>query len=289
MAAFHRRYFVPNNIVLAVSGGFDRAAVAATLKQRFFEQPGWKKADVSHAAVPTVPRAEPRKLHVFEADTLQGWMVVGHLGRQGRQPDQPALEIANYILGGGGALWKRVHAERPPAIPEGHFYARLFNESRSKRGLTNDTSSYVPAGFRVPGLTYAVTLGRPESIAYLLTIIDQQWRQIGEDVSEADIDIARHALVDGHLQMRYAGAHQTALSLAEDRFFDEGFSWSRGYSAAIQRVTRAEVLAAAKKYYRADDLVGVLVGPIDRIRNAGHPLYKASLSDFGEVIVHPLN
>jgi predicted Zn-dependent peptidase len=216
-------------------------------------------------------------------------MVVGHLGRQGRQPDQAALEIANYILGGGGALWKRTHAERPPAVPEGHFYARLFNESRSKRGLTNDTSSYVPAGFRLPGLIYAVTLGRPESMAYLLKIIDQEWRHISEDVSDADIEIARHALVEGHFQMRYAGAHQTALSLAEDRFFDGGFAWSRGYAAAMQAVTRAQVQAAAKKYYRADDLVGVLVGPIDRIRSAQHPLYKARLEDFGEVVVHPAN
>ncbi len=288
VAAFHHRYFVPNNIVLAVSGGIDHAAIGLSLKQRFLT-PAWKKTVVSHAPVPVVPRAAPRALHVFDADTLQGWMLVGHLGRQGRQPDQPALEIANYILGGGGALWKRVHAERPPAVPEGHFYARLFNESRSKRGLTNDTSSYVPAGFRVPGLIYAVTLGRPESMAYLLKIIDQEWRRIGEDVSDADIEIAKHALVEGHFQMRFAGAHQTALSLAEDRFFDGGVAWARGYAAAIQAVTRAQVLAAAKKYFRPDDLVGVLVGPIERIRAAEHPLYKARLSDFGEVVVHSPN
>lgn len=286
LAAFHRRFYVPNNIVLAISGGFDRATVAAELKKRLFATP-WSRAAVTHDPVPAVPKVTPRTLHVFDVDRRQGWMVVGHLGRQGRQPDQAALEVANYILGGGGAAWKRVHPERPPATPEGHFKARLFNESRSVRGLTNDTSSYVPAGFRVPALAYAVTLGRPESIAYLLKIVDTEWRRIGEEVTDLEIEIAKGALTEGAFQMRYAGGHHTALSLAEEKFFDGGYDWSRGYVAAIRAVTKPQVIAAAKKYFRAEDLLGVLVGPLQRIQASEHPLYKAKLSDFGAIVVHP--
>lgn len=286
LAAFHRRFYLPNNIVLAASGGFDRALVIAELKKRLFATP-WPRAAVTHDPMPPVPKAAPRTLHVFDVDRLQGWMVVGHLGRQGRQPDHAALEVANYILGGGGAVWKRVHPERPPATPEGHFKARLFNESRSVRGLTNDTSSYVPAGFRAAALTYAVTLGRPESIAYLLTIVDAEWRRIGQDVTDLEIDIAKGALIEGAFQMRYAGAHQTALSLAEEKFFDGGHDWSRGYVAAIRAVTKPQVVAASRKYFRAEDLVGVLVGPLQRIQASEHPLYKAKLSDFGAIVVHP--
>ena len=52
-------------------------------------------------------------------------------------------------------------------------------------------------------------------------------------------------------------------------------------------MTQAEVLAAARKYYRPEDLVAFLVGPIDEIRSSEHPLYKAKLEDFGEIIHHP--
>ena len=56
---------------------------------------------------------------------------------------------------------------------------------------------------------------------------------------------------------------------------------------AIRSVTKEQVLAAARKYYRPDDLVAVLVGPIEAIRSSQHPLYPAKLEDFGEVVLHP--
>ena len=214
-------------------------------------------------------------------------MLVGHLGRQGRRDDHAALEVANYILGGDGAIWKRVHPELAPARAEGHFDARLFVESRGKRGLSNDISSYVPAGFRVRGLAYAVTLGRPESIAYLLKIIDDEWARIREDVSDEEIQIAKGALTQGYFRMRYAGAHATALTLAEELFFEGGHAWSEGYEARIGAVTKDDVLAAAREHYRPEDLVAVLVGPIDEIQKSEHPRYKARLEDFGEIVLHP--
>ena len=286
LQSFHAQYYVPNNVVLAVSGGVERESTTAALRDALFP---WKRARVRHADVPEIPKATPRKIHVWEVERLQGWMLVGHLGRHGREDEHAALEVANYILGGNGAIWKRVHPELAPARAQGHFDARLFVESRGKRGLSNDISSYVPVGFRAPALTYAVTLGRPESIAFLLKIIDDEWRKIREDVSDGDIEIAKGALTQGYFQMRYAGAHATALSFAEELFFEGGRDWSEDYVERIRAVTKAEVLAAARKYYRPEDLVTVLVGPLDEIQSSEHPLYKAKLEDFGKLIVHRWN
>jgi len=284
LRTFYDQYYTPNNVVLAVSGGIEREASVDALKAALFP---WRPARVRHPDVPEIPAATPRQIHVWDVDRLQGWMLVGHLGRQGREDEHAALEIANYILGGNGAIWKRVHPELAPTRAGGHFDARLFVESRGKRGLSNDISSYVPVGFRVRGLTYAVTLGRPESIAYLLKIIDTEWAKIREDVSADDIEIAQGALTEGYFQMRYAGAHATALTLAEELLLEGDHDWSEGYVERIRAVTQAEVLAAARKYYRPEELVAVLVGPIDEIRSSEHPLYKANLEDFGEIVHHP--
>jgi zinc protease len=281
---FHNRYYVPNNVVLAVSGGLDRDAAVEALKSALFP---WERARVRHPDVPPVTQtATPRKIHVWDVDRLQGWMLVGHLGRLGREEDHAALEVANYILGGNGAIWKRVHPELAPARAEGHFDARLFVESRGKRGLSNDISSYVPVGFRARGLAYAVTPGRPEAIAYLLKIIDDGWREIRADVSDEEVSIAKDALSKGYFQMRYAGAHATALTFAEELLLEGGHEWSEGYVERIQGVTKDEVLAAARKYFRPEELVAVLVGPIDEIRSSEHPLYKAKLEEFGEIVMH---
>jgi predicted Zn-dependent peptidase len=286
LEAFHRRFYVPNNVVLAISGGLEREQVVSALRRRFFSET-WKRERVRHQGAPPVSNAGGRTVHVFDVDRLQGWMVVGHVGSVGRGKDRAALEVANYILGGGGAVWKRVHPEHPPGRAQGHFDVRLFNESRGKRGLTNDTSSYVPVGFRAPSLTFAVTSGRPESIPYLLKIIETEWRGIGEDVTEEELATAKGALTEGYFQMRYAGVHATALSLAEETFFDGGHDWAQRYVNAISAVAKEDVLQAARKYYRPDELVAVLVGPLEAVRNAEHPQYKAKLEDFGEVVVHP--
>ncbi len=285
LTAFHRRLYVPNNIVLAVSGGLDRAAVISALERSLFGA-SWMRTAVNHADLPAVPAPDARTLHVFDVDRRQAWAVVGHLGVRGRAADRAALEVANYILGGNGAIWKRVHPDRPPARGQGHFRARLYDESRTVRGLTNDTSSYVPVGFRAPTPIYAVTSGRPESIPYLLRIIDEQWRRIGQEASDLDVEIAKGALTEGYFQMRYAGAHATALSLAEERFFEGGHDWYRGYVEAIRAVTRDAVLGAARSYYRAEELVAVLVGPLERIQTTEHPQYTAQLSDFGAIVKH---
>ena len=50
--------------------------------------------------------------------------------------------------------------------------------------------------------------------------------------------------------MRYAGAHATALTLAEELLLEGDHDWSEGYVERIRAVTQAEVLAAARKYYR---------------------------------------
>ena len=285
LEAFHQSFYVPNNVVLAVSGGLEREQVVSALRRHFFSEP-WKRKRVRYDGTPQIARVGGRKIHVFDVARLQGWMVVGHVGSVGRAKDRAALEVANYILGGAGAVWKRVHPELPPSSAQGHFDVRLFNESRGKRGLTNDTSSYVPVGFRAPSLTFAVTSGRPESIPYLLKIIETEWRRIGEDVTEEELATAKGALTEGYFQMRYAGAHATALSLAEETFFDGGHDWAQHYVNAIRNVTKEDVLQVARKYYRPEELTAVLVGPLEAIRNAEHPQYKAKLEDFGEVIVH---
>ena len=145
----------------------------------------------------------------------------------------------------------------------------------------------MPVGFRTRGLAYAVTLGRPESIAYPP---QDHRRRVAQDPGGRLGRRHRHrqdALSKGYFQMRYAGAHATALTLAEEHLLEGGHEWSEGYVERIQSVTKAEVLAAARKYFRPEELVAVLVGPIEEIRASEHPLYKAKLEDFGEIVTHP--
>ena len=88
------------------------------------------------------------------------------------------------------------------AVAEGHFKARLFMESRSHRGLSNDTSSYVPAGFRVElvaaepliqDVARAIDIGvTPYTLKFFELINSPQgpWLQMLQRVYYSDDDIS---------------------------------------------------------------------------------------------------
>ena len=75
------------------------------------------EAEVNLAVPALVERADGTIYYAYK-DTPQANVYLGHLGVRPQGPDEPTVEIMNYILGYGG------------------FSARLMRELRSDRGLT---------------------------------------------------------------------------------------------------------------------------------------------------------
>ena len=112
---YHRRYFVPNNTVLAVVGDVtgDEAFAAA---ERVFG--GWPRAEVSAVKVVDPPQPTRRIVVVDKLDAVQTEIRVGQLGIPRKHTDYMAYDLAVKILGGEGAN-------------------RLHRVLRSERGLTH--------------------------------------------------------------------------------------------------------------------------------------------------------
>ncbi|HEY6360695.1 MAG TPA: pitrilysin family protein, partial [Vicinamibacterales bacterium] len=119
LQAYHKRYFVPNNVILAIVGDVT-SAEAFTAAERAFLR--WPRAEAA-APKPLDPPPPTRRIVVVDKpDAVQTEIRVGMLAIPRKHPDYLAWDLAVKVLGGEGAN-------------------RLHNVLRSERGLTYGASA----------------------------------------------------------------------------------------------------------------------------------------------------
>ena len=261
---FHRDRFVGGNVTLAVGGAMDAARTEERLGA--FE----RVPDGARHRRPTVEAPPPPDglvLHTYPADKLQGWLVLGAALPVVPLEEEAALDVMNYIIGGG------------------HFDTRLFREARDKRGLTNDASGFLEPATHGPGTYTFRTYGRPEAVRLLLdlTLAEIEKMRSGP-VSEEELFVARGALADGVFAVRYRDGWSTARSFAEEHARHGDVSRSATYQERVRAVSDDDVLRAATKYLQPDGMTGVLIGPIDQIRAAPPMEGERALEDYARVV-----
>jgi predicted Zn-dependent peptidase len=94
MYEFHRRWYVPGNMVVALAGDFDPAAALAVLERTFG---GWKPAEFPGDPVHPLPAPKGRVLVEFpfeaEEEVQLAWITVPET-----HPDRDALMLADMML-----------------------------------------------------------------------------------------------------------------------------------------------------------------------------------------------
>jgi len=143
---FHKRHYVPSNIVVAACGNLNHKQIVAMAQERFGKipketQPSYIKADNS--------QSKPR-INLFPKKIEQMHLALGMIGYDENHKDRHALNLLSVILGG-------------------NMSSRLFVEIREKRGLAysiscmartmHDTGVFlIRAGVENQKLIEAVTL-----------------------------------------------------------------------------------------------------------------------------------
>lgn len=246
---YHQTFVTPGRVTLAVAGDVSRAAAEDALTRAFAD---WGPAEaVERRVARSIQNDTRRDVLLFPADKLQGWVVLGHELPPVPTEDAAALEVMNYILGGG------------------HFDTRLFRATRDRRGLTNDDSGFLAPGIRAPGSYTFRTYGRPEVVPLLVHLTLQEIERIRTaPVNPEELRVAKGALADGGFTLAYRDGPTTVISLAREwnRYGDHDRSAS--YQERVWAVTAADVQSVAQSYLLPERIDVVIVGPMDQILNA---------------------
>ena len=237
---FHREFFNPGNMVLAVSGAFDADAMLSEVDQRFTD---WEERPLPRLRTGSGVRTPPRATYRYRSDKPQTWIVIGHELPRVSPDDLPALQVMNYILGGG------------------HFDTRLFREARDKRGLTNDASGFLEFNVRGPGTYTFRPYGRHEVAQQLIDLTLAEIERIrSELVSEEELLVAKGALTDGEFAMKFANGHSVARTFAQELARYGTFQHLFRYVRRVRSVSREDVRRVARRYLHPERMAVVIVG-----------------------------
>src|SRR5438552_4707402 len=102
LKSLYDAWYVPNAAVVAVAGDVRPDAVMPEIERLFGS---WTKKPLPAAAASPADPAPPdgaRVLVIDKPDLTQGQIRIGRLGVRRSTPDWYELQVANYILGGGG-------------------------------------------------------------------------------------------------------------------------------------------------------------------------------------------
>ena len=252
---FYERYYAPNEIVLAVSGDFERDAMVERLESTLGD---WQQKDVNYPDLPEFdPTPEPR-VYYAPKETTQSVIFMGHPSVLAYSPDYADLTVANGILGGEG------------------FSSRITTEVRTRRGLAYATGSGLTQGYQYPGFFYAYSLSRGDATGQVLNLLRGEIVRLQQEgVTEAELQQQKETLLSRAV-FRFTSSAQVAQRSAEAEFLDLEENYYEDYIGGVQEVSAADVQEVAQKDLRPDGLVVMVVGDASQ--------FDTPLEEFGEVV-----
>ena len=238
LVAWHDRTVVPNNMILAVSGDFDSAAMESKLRKAFEplkRGPEFKSAPIQFK--------DPRDAVYFvnKPDVNQSNVYIVGLGTERNNPDYYALSVMNEIFSGG-------------------FASRLFLDVRTKLGFAYSVNGNYGASYDHPGLFIVTAATKSAStVAATQAMLDQTKLLKTQPPTEAELRNAKDELLNGFI-FNYDSRDKTLNEQVVLAFYGYPPDFLERYKDAIEKVTAADVTRVANKYIDPSKLAIVVVG-----------------------------
>lgn len=263
LQAYHRRNFVPNNMILAIVGDVTSPEAFAAAERVFG---GWPRGEIQPLKIVEPPSPTRRIVIVDKRDAVQTEIRVGQLAIPRKHQDYLAWDLAVKILGGEGAN-------------------RLHRVLRSERGLTYGASADTEAR-KQAGDFVAETDTRTETTGEALRLmVDEISKLQRERVFERELSDAQ-AYLAGSFPLTIETPNEIATQVLNVVFYDLPVEEIGTFRERVQRVTPDDILRVARFYVRPDRLSIVLVG------NAAEfvpQLRRVGFSDFEVIPIEELD
>lgn len=233
---FFARYYRPAGAAIVVVGDLSTDEARAAL-QRVLG--GWDGPPPMPFVYPpfTPPPAQTVRV---DRQVTQAGIVMGHLGVARDNPDYEAIQVMNYILGGGG------------------FSSRLMDNIRTQAGLAYSVDSFFAAG-KSPGPFEIVMQTKNASIEDAIARARQQVERIRTDpVSDEELQEAKRYLT-GSYPLRLDSNAKIADFIAQTWFYGLGLGYADVYIARVNGVTVDDVTRVARAYLHPEQFLDVVV------------------------------
>lgn len=259
LVSFHRRWFHPNNTLVAVWGDFDASEMEQEIRAAFAD---WPRAEgFERPAPPPVPTARQREIRFIRKDDVtQSTVLIGHPGEiRLDDPDYFAVLVMNEILGGG-------------------FSSRLFQTVRSDLGLAYAVFGQYGADYLTPGAFYSGTYTKSESTVEAARAMFQVLEGMRTNPpTDAELSQAKESYLNAFVFNSDTKGEVLARQL-EYEFYGYPGDFLQRTKAGVEAVTAADVQRVAERYLHPDEAAILVLG---RPEDFGEP--AAALGPVEEV------
>ncbi len=241
LMAFHRDYFYPANMMVAISGDISKKEAINKIRQYFGQ---WH--DSRRALNVALPPKQPGHGVFFVRKVLpQSTVVSGELTVSKSNPDFYAFSVLDFIIGSGG------------------FPSRIFTAVRNNEGLAYSAGSFYRArtGYGVFG-TYAFT--KTASTFQAFQLMDSILRDAKTgSITQAELDWAKKSILNGYIFSFEQPGQITSqqMTVAYEKLPD---NYLMGYRKRIEAVTRDDLKRVAAKYLNEKRRLTLIVGDTEQ-------------------------
>jgi zinc protease len=241
---FHRAWFKPNHATMVVVGATTMAEIRPKLERLFA---GWSAGEVPGKNIGRVDQQPHSTVYLLDRpDAPQTLILVGDLAAPKANPNEPAIETMNQILGGSFNARMNMNLREEKHWSYGAF--TFFRDARGQR----------------PFVVYAPV--QTDKTREAMAEINKELGGILKDRPVTPEELSR---AQASLTLALPGTWETMGALAgsigdivtfglDDRFYDT-------YADKVRAQTAESVVAAARETVHPDRLVWVVVGDRSKI------------------------
>ena len=250
LVEFHRRYYAPNNCILAVVGDLTIDEAMAAVTGAFGD---WARQEIPVDPAVEPPKPTQRVVVVDKPDAVQTEIRMGQIGIPRKDDDYMAVDLAIRILGGEGAN-------------------RLHRVLRTERGLTYGVSADAET-LKRSGEFEAQTNTRSEATGEVLRLMVDEFSRLRRDgVNDGELADAK-AYLTGNFPLTIETPNDIATQILNVLFYDLPIKELQTFRQRVNAVSVDDIARVAVRYVQPDRLSIVLVGNsaafLDQLKRVG--------------------
>lgn len=241
MKEFHRRYFGPKGMVIAIVGAVHPKKAVEEVERVLS---GWQVPGQVDAPLlpPLKPVRQTRRHHHTLKGKSQSDLVIGMTGPRRKDPEYMAASLGNSVLGQFGMM------------------GRIGDVVREKSGLAYYAYSSLNSGIG-PG-SWEVNAGvNPANLMRAIDLIEKELRRfVKNGVTKEELADSQANYI-GRLPLSLESNSGVVSAILNIHRYDLGMDYYQRYENLVRSVMREDVLETAQKYIDPDRLVIATAGP----------------------------
>ena len=223
--SFFRTYYRPNNAALTLVGQVSLEEARNLLEKALS---GWQTAPIPSLRLPDPPGLDRPLVVKIDRPISQANLLWGHQGVSRSNPDYYALQVMNYILGGGG------------------FVSRLMDQIRDNLGLTYGIYSHFNARAFPGPFEISIETKNQNTNRAISEILKELHKFLDQGVTATELAEAK-AYLTGSFPFRMDTNAKTVRLLSAIDFYGLGLDYPEKYPRWINEVTAEEVRRVARE------------------------------------------